>query len=82
MARKIKVQYKGEERDATLVDVNQSSEYWNQYLLEDGTVLKFKVVATQVAKIDGEHDSEGNPVYHVKSANVLTVICPDELKKK
>lgn len=82
MSRKIKVPYQDGKRDATIVEVNQASEYWNQYLLEDGTVLKFKVVVTQVTKIDDEHDQEGNPVYNVKSTNVLTVICPDELKKK
>ncbi len=82
MSRKIKVPYQGEMRDATIVDVNQASELWNHYFLEDGTVLKFKVVVTQVTKIDDEHDQEGNPVYNVKSTNVLTVMCPDELKKK
>ena len=79
---KVKIQYKDKMVDATLVDVIQASELWNQYLLDDQTVLKFKTVVSQVVKIDNEYDSDGNPVYVVKSSSIVTVICPEELKKK
>lgn len=72
----------GPEKDAQLVDVQQSSEYWNQYLLGDGTVVKMKLVVTEVWRIDGEWDQEGNPIYVVKSSNVVTVNPPDELRKR
>jgi len=68
--------------DGTIVDINSSQENWNQYLLSDGTVLKLKVVATEVIKIDGEYDKEGNPIYMLKSTNVVSVIAPEALKKQ
>lgn len=68
--------------DGTIVDINSSQENWNQYLLSDGTVIKLKVVATEVIKIDGEYDNEGNPAYVIKSTNVVSVIAPETLRKQ
>jgi hypothetical protein len=82
MAEKIKINFGSELVEATPVDVNQASEYFNQYFLEDGTVLKMKLVATKVFRLDDRHDQEGNPVYFVQSTNVLSVNAPSQLKKK
>ena len=80
--RKIQLGPGGPEKDAQLVDIQQSSEHWNQYLMGDGTVLKIKLVATEVWRIEGEWDPEGNPIYVVKSSNVLSVNPPEELRRK
>jgi hypothetical protein len=69
------------EVEATPVSPTSSNEHWNQYLLEDGTVLRIKLVATEFLRVDGEHDSEGNPVYLVRSTNVMSVEAQDELRK-
>lgn len=82
MAEKVKVNFGSELVDATPVNINQASEYFNQYFLEDGTVLKMKLVATKVFRLDGRYDQEGNPVYFVQSTNVLSVDSPEQLKKK
>lgn len=82
MPNTMKVTFGGKESDATPVEVNQASEYWNQYLLDDGSVLKLKTVATQIVRLIGEYDSEGNPIYVVKSGNIVTVTAPEHLKKK
>lgn len=82
MAEKIKINFGSELVEATPVDVNQASEYFNQYFLEDGTVLKMKLVATKVFRLDDRYDQEGNPVYFVQSTNVLSVNAPSQLKKK
>jgi hypothetical protein len=80
--RKIRLSPGGPEKDAQLLDIQQSNEYWNQYLLGDGTVIKLKLVATEVWRIEGEYDQDGNPIYVVKSSNVLTVNPPEELTRK
>jgi hypothetical protein len=80
--RKIQLGPGGPEKDAQLLDIQQSSEHWNQYLLGDGTVLRIKLVATEVWRIEGEWDQEGNPFYVVKSSNVLSVNPPEELRRK
>lgn len=68
--------------DGEHIEINQASEYWNQYLLEDGTVLKMKLVATKVVRLVGQYDQVGNPVYFINSTNVVSLESPDNLKKK
>lgn len=71
----------GPNKDAELIEVQQSSEQWNQYLLADGSVLRFKAIVTEVWRIVDEYDAEGNPAYVVRSRNVVTVSAPDELRR-
>ena len=79
---KVVINMGGRQVQATPIDVNQSGERWNEYFLEDGTVLKMKLVLKKVYKVDGEYDEEGNPVYVMQSTNVTTVSSPNDLKKK
>lgn len=82
MTHKVSINFGGRQVEATPVETNQSSERWNEYLLEDGTVLKMKLVLQKVLRVDGEYDGEGNPVYIMQSTNVSTVTAPDDLKRK
>lgn len=79
---KVTINMGGRQVQATPVDINQSGEKWNEYLLEDGTVLKMKLVLKKVFKVDGEFDEEGNPVYVMQSTNVTSVSAPGDIKKK
>jgi len=78
---KKRVPYGGKEVEGTPVSPTSTSEHWNQYLLEDGSVVRMKLVATEFVRIDGEYDAEGNPVYIIRSTNVVAVESPDELKR-
>jgi len=82
MSNKVKINFSGEEMEATPVDINQTNEYWNQYLLDDGTVVKIKLVATKVLRVDSKYDNEGNPLYVIQSTNITAVNAPDNLKRK
>ncbi len=82
MTNKIKINFGGEEVEALPIDINQTSEYWNQYLLDDGAVIKMKLVATKVLRVDIKYDQEGNPLYIIQSTNITSVNAPDNLKKK
>ena len=79
---KVSINFGGRQVEATPVEVNQSSERWNEYLLEDGTVMKMKLVLKKVLRVDGEFDSEGNPVYIMQSTNVSAITAPENLKHK
>ena len=70
---KMMINLGGREVEATPVDVNQAHERWNEYLLEDGTVLKMKLILKKVMRVANEFDSEGNPVYVMQSTNVSAV---------
>jgi len=82
LADKIKINFGGEEVQALPIDINQTSENWNQYLLDDGTLIKMKLVATKVMRIDDKYDAEGNPLYIIQSTNITSVNAPAHLKKK
>lgn len=82
MVDKIKINYAGEEVEAMPIEINQGDEHWNQYLLDDGTTLKVKLVTTRVLRIENKYDHEGNPIYLVQSTNVLAVNSPLSLKRK
>ena len=67
----------GKEHDATPIGFQNAREYWNEYLLDDGTIIRLKLVATEVLRVDGMKDANGGPVYVVKSTNVITSNPPD-----
>lgn len=79
---KVSINLGGRTVQATVIEVSQSSERWNEYLLEDGTILKMKLILKKVLKVGGEFDGEGNPVYVMQSTNVTSVSAPAHLKKK
>ena len=71
----------GSEVEATNVDFETINEEWNEYKLEDGTVLKFKTVVSSIIRTENFDPMTGDPVYHVRSTNILRVKVPDELKQ-
>lgn len=68
--------------DAEQIPVTQSIENWNQYILEDGSVLKMKVVVSEILRLLDRYDMAGDPIYVIKSTNVISAECPNNLKKK
>ncbi len=70
----------GKEVEATVLNFQVGGEHWNEYLVDDGTVIRMKTVATEISRIDQEFDQEGNPVYLVKSTNVVSVSVPEKLR--
>ena len=68
-----KVPYKGQNVDGDDVTFTVVKEDWNTYQLHDGTEIRVRLIVHQVVKIPGEVDEQGNPVYVVRSNNVLVV---------
>lgn len=81
MDKTTKVVLNGQPFDAVLVPIKASQERWNEYILEDGTTIRIKVIASEVYRVDQLRDSDGNPIYQVKSSNVVSAIVPNDLKK-
>jgi hypothetical protein len=67
--------------DATEMGFQTGGEHWNEYLLSDGSVIRLKPVATEILRVDGKYDNDGNPVYIVKAANVVSVSASDKARK-
>lgn len=68
--------------EATIIGFREGGEHWNEYLLEDGTVLRLKMIVGEVVRIDDMYDGDGNPMYLTKAQSVVMVNAPDELRKK
>jgi hypothetical protein len=80
MARR-KVNYEGREVWGEEVEFEAEREGFNTYLLQDGTRLKLKTVVSDIVRLD-LRNSEGEPIYLVKSTNIVTAIVPEVLKQK
>jgi len=63
------------------VDFETMREDWNEYKLEDGTILKFKTIVSNIIRTEEYDPMTGDPVYHVRSTNILRVKVPEELKR-
>lgn len=56
-------------------------EHWNEYLLDDGTTVRMKLVVVSAYRVEGEYDMEGNPAYILNSTNVVKTDSPDDLRR-
>lgn len=63
------------------IDIVESIDRFSEVKLADGTTLKTKMVALEVVRLDNQWDAEGNPVYHLKSQNIVVADTPLHLKK-
>jgi len=70
----------GREIQAVDIDFKSASENWNEYHLEDGTVLKFKTIVTGIIRTEDFDVTTGDPIYHVRSTNIIKVKVPEKLK--
>jgi len=81
MERTIKVPFEGKIVEGVEMEFKSIKEDWNEYQINDGTIVRLKVVVTNVARITDKYDNDGNPIYVVKSSNVLSISAPEKLKK-
>jgi len=73
--RKVKIQFEGKSVDAWDVPIEESIERWTEIRLEDGAVLRVKVVVSNVIRLV-EKDEQGNPRYAINSANAVVLSVP------
>ena len=82
MKKKLKVRLPNRrEIEAMDVDFETMKEDWNEYKLEDGTVLKFKTVVSSIIRTEDYDPMTGDPVYHVRSTNILRLKVSEEMKR-
>lgn len=66
------IQEIAKKRKPTVVKIKAIvGEDWNEYELEDGSVIRTKTVITKVLRLDGYFDPYGNPVYVVQSQMIV-----------
>lgn len=79
MVKRTRAEFEGEMHDALELDFDVEKENWNIYLIEDGTKIRMRLVVAKILKIEGKWDQEGNPIYSIKSGNMVVASSPDHL---
>ena len=70
---KKKINVFGHPIDVSDVPIVKAEERFNLYVLEDGTVLRVKSVATSMLRVDGQYLPDGNPIYIVVTTPAVSV---------
>ncbi len=78
---KRKINYGGQMVDAQSLEFKTAGEEWNEYWLADGSTVKVKLVVLDIVRVDGRFDANDDPVYLVKSQNVVQIHAPSKLRK-
>ena len=72
----------GQTAEGTEVPMLESVERWSEIKLEDGSVLRIKANVISVARVNDRWDDTGNPIYAVRSQNMMVVAsAPKELRR-
>lgn len=82
MAKRTKVQLGAETVDGVDLDFRTLHEEWNEYETEDGSQIRVKLVVTEIIRTDQYDLQTDQPVYVVRSGNIVVTKAPDELKEK
>lgn len=80
--KKVQANFEGKLVDAIELDFQTKKEEWNEYEVADGTTIRVKLVTSNIVRVQNRYDNEGNPIYLVKSSNVVGVSVPERLKKE
>jgi hypothetical protein len=82
MAKRTKVQIGAEAVDGVDLDFRTLHEEWNEYETADGSRIRVKLVVTEIIRTDQYDTQTDQPVYVVRSGNIVVTKALDELKEK
>ena len=82
MAKRTRVQWGNETVDGIDLDFRTLREEWNEYETEDGTRIRVKLVVSEIIRTDRFDHQTDQPMYVVRSGNIVVVKAPDELKEE
>ena len=69
----MKIDTNGRTVEAKRVGFKPLEEVWNVYQLEDGTILKIRLIVSEVFQLPDHDPMTGVPQLLVKSTNVIAV---------
>ena len=64
------------------VDIKSTDENWSTYKLGDGTVIRARPVIVEAKRREGEYNAQGDPIYNLEIAVVVSAKVPKKLKQK
>jgi len=72
--KKKKLPFFGHEVDVAEVPIIKTDEQLNTYILEDGSVIRVRSVATSIVRVEGHYLPDGSPIYIVMATPVTSVV--------
>lgn len=63
----------GRKVQATEIGIRKSTESWNEYELEDGNIIKIKLVVVRVLKTIDKDPITGEPIYITNTQNLMAM---------
>ncbi len=82
MAKRTKVQIGTEAVDGVDLDFRTLREEWNEYETEDGSRIRVKLVVSEIIRTDRYDMQTDQPLYVIRSGNIVVTKAPDELKEE
>jgi hypothetical protein len=70
----------GRKVQATEVGIKKATEYWNEYELDDGNIIKIKTILVKMIKADAKNEITGEPIYISNTQNLMTLTMKEEKK--
>ena len=81
MAKRTKVQWGNATVEGLDLDFRTLREEWNEYETEDGSRIRVKLVVSEIIRTDQYDTQADQPLYVVRSGNIVVTKAPDELKE-
>ena len=63
----------GRKIQASEVGIKKSTESWNEYELEDGNIIRMKLVVVRVLKTIEKDEITGEPIYITNTQNLMAL---------
>ncbi len=82
MGIKTKVKIGDEWVNGEEINFQVEQDDWHIYKLEDGTIVKLKVLVTKIIRTEKWNPNLNDPIYSVSSSIVIETIVPENLKRK
>jgi hypothetical protein len=81
--RRVKLPFGPVQVEGSEVPITNRNETVNEYQLEDGSTIRVATVVTQVIRLGGMFDADGNPVNIARNGVVTTTIsAPQPLRRQ
>lgn len=82
MSKPTEIVFEGATVSGEELDYKTSKEEWSEYELEDGTVLRIRTAVARIVRLKDKWNKDGEPIYVVRSTNVLSPSVPPSLIRK
>jgi hypothetical protein len=78
----VKINLGGQTVEAESMTYRPLNEPWSSYQLDDGSIIKLRLVLSDVFKLPSPDPLTGLPQYIIRSSNVMSVEPPEVVTSK